>query len=47
MAQTLAIPKYPPLSIGEATHTLHIHIPILNSIRFNSNLLKALCKGSN
>ncbi len=23
MAQTLAIPKYPILSIGEATHTLH------------------------
>ncbi len=24
MAQTLAVPKYPPLSIGEATHTLHM-----------------------
>ncbi len=26
MAQTLAIPKYPPLSIGKATHTLHLDI---------------------
>ena len=25
MAQTLAILKYPPLSIGEATHTLHLY----------------------
>ena len=25
MAQTLAIPKYPPLSIGEATHTLQMN----------------------